>query len=193
MARPTQFERAEVLEKAMEAFWDHGYGGTSMADLIQVTSLHPGSLYAAFHSKEGLFLAALDHYGQTGMARIEGTLAEADSPLEGIRTYFRQLAEAAASPRAKRGCLLVNTVLELARHNKTVQNRVTRHLDALEALLRRTLEAAQANGELSSDKDPVALAAFFMCNIWGLRVLGGTAPMPERTEAVVGQLLALLE
>jgi hypothetical protein len=32
-----------------------------------------------------------------------------------------------------------------------------------------------------------------MCNIWGLRVLGGTAPAPERTEAVVKQLLALLD
>ena len=98
----------------------------------------------------------------------------------------------AASPRAKRSCLLVNTVLELARQNKAVQKRVTRHLDTLEALFRRALETAQANGELSADKDPKALAAFLMCNIWGLRVLGGTAPTPKRTQAVVRQLLAVL-
>jgi TetR/AcrR family transcriptional repressor of nem operon len=193
MARPAQFKREEVLEKAMQAFWDHGYGATSLADLVEVTDLHPGSLYAAFHSKEGLFLAALDHYGQSGAARIERALAEADSPLEGIRAYFRQLAEDAANPRAKRSCLLVNTVLGLARQNETVQKRVIRHLDTLEALFRRALEVAQANGELSPDKDPVALAAFLMCNIWGLRVLGGTAPSPERTQAVVRQLLALLD
>jgi TetR/AcrR family transcriptional repressor of nem operon len=193
MARPPQFRREEVLEKAMQAFWDHGYGSTSMADLVEVTDLHPGSLYAAFRSKQGLFLAAVDQYGESSAARVERSLAEADSPLEGIRGLLRQLAEDAASPLGERSCLLVNTVLELARQNKTVRKRVTRHLDTLEGLFRRALEAAQANGELSADKDPMALAAFLMCNIWGLRVLGGTAPTPERTEAVVEQLLTLLD
>lgn len=193
MARPAEFEREEVLEKAMQAFWDQGYGATSLAHLVEVTDLHPGSLYAAFDSKEGLFLAALDHYGQRSAERMERALAEADSPLEGIRSYFRQLAEDAANPRAKRSCLLVNSVLELGRHNKTVQQRVTRHLDTLEALFRGALEDAQAKGELSAEKDPAALAAFLMSNIWGLRVLGGTAPAPERTQAVVRQVLALLD
>jgi TetR/AcrR family transcriptional repressor of nem operon len=193
MARPAQFKREDVLEKAMRTFWNQGYRATSLADLVEVTDLNPGSLYAAFHSKEGLFLAALDHYGERSVARVERTLAEADSPLEGVRTYFRQLGEDAANPRAKRSCLLVNTVLELGRQNKTVHRRVTRHLDALEALFRRALEASQADGELSPDKDPEALAAFLMCNIWGLRVLGGTAPTADRPRAVVKQLLALLD
>lgn len=193
MARPAQFKREEVVEKAMRAFWDHGYGATSLADLVEVTDLNPGSLYGAFRSKEGLFLEALDHYGAHSTARLERMLAEASSPLAGIRTYFRQLAEDAANPRAKRSCLLVNTVLELARQNKAVQTRVKRHLDTLETVFRRALEAAQASGELSPDKDPKALAAFLMCNIWGLRVLGGTAPTPKRTQAVARQLLAVLD
>lgn len=193
MARPAQFKREEVLEKAMRAFWDHGYGATSLTDLVEVTDLNPGSLYAAFESKESLFLAALDHYGERSVARVERTLAEAESPLAGIRDYLLQLGEDAASPRAKRSCLLVNTVLEQARQNKTVQKRVNRHLDTIEALFRRALETAQANGELSPDKDPGALATFLMCNIWGLRVLGGTAPTPERVRAVVSQLLAILD
>jgi TetR/AcrR family transcriptional repressor of nem operon len=193
MARPAQFKREEVVEKAMRAFWDHGYGATSLADLVEVTDLNPGSLYGAFQSKEGLFLAALDHYGERSAARIERSLAEADSPLAGVRAYFQRLGEDAANPRARRSCLLVNTVLELARQNKAVQTRVKRHLDTLEALFRRALEAAQANGELSPDKDPKALATFLMCNIWGLRVLGGTAPTPKRARAVVRQLLALLD
>jgi len=192
MARPAQFEREEVLEKAMQAFWHHGYCATSMADLVEATKLKPGSLYAAFQSKEDLFLATLDYYGQQSAARIEQALAGADSPLEGIRRYFRHLAREAADPKTRRSCFLVNTVLELARQNKAVQKRVNRHLGAIEALFRRALEAAQAKGELSRDKDPKALAAFLMSNIWGLRVLGGTAPAPERTRAVVNQLLQIL-
>lgn len=192
MARPAQFEREEVLEKAMQAFWDHGYCATSMANLVEVTDLKPGSLYAAFQSKEDLFLATLDYYGQLSATKVGQILNEADSPLEGVRRYFRQLAKEAADPKAKRSCFLVNTVLELARQNKAVQKRVNRHLSTIEAMFRRALEAAHASGELSPDKDPKALAAFLMSNIWGLRVLSGTGPAPERTRAVVSQLLRLL-
>lgn len=176
----------------MHAFWKYGYSATSMANLVEVTDLNPGSLYAAFQSKEDLFLATLDYYGQRSAASVEQILAEADSPLEGVRRYFRQLVKEAADPKAKRSCFLVNTVLELAHQNKTVQKRVNHHLGTIEALFRRALNAAQANGELSPDKDPKALAVFLMSNIWGLRVLSGTAVAPERTRTVVNQLLQLL-
>ena len=184
MARPAQFKRDEVVEKAMRAFWDHGYGATSLADLVEVTDLNPGSLYAAFQSKEGLFLEALDHYGAHSAARLERTLVEAASPLAGIRAYFRHLGEDAVSSDADPD-LAAPSVERL----DGVLDEVLQHLSDL---VRRALEAAQANGELSADKDPKALAAFLMCNIWGLRVLGGTAPTPKRTQAVVRQLLAVL-
>ena len=54
MGRPALYERDDVLEKAMHAFWDNGYNSTSMAQLVEATSLQPGSLYAAFKSKEEL-------------------------------------------------------------------------------------------------------------------------------------------
>ncbi|MEJ2509486.1 MAG: TetR/AcrR family transcriptional regulator [Gammaproteobacteria bacterium] len=193
MARPTEFKREEVLERAMQAFWDHGYLGTSMADLVEVTDLRPGSLYAAFGSKEGLFLAALDHYGEATAARLARMLAEAESPLEGIRAHFRQLAADAARPRGRRSCLLVNTVLELSRQNEAIQERVNRHLENIEGLIRGALEEAHASGELARGKDPAALAAFLMVNIWGLRVFAGTSPKPARATAVVDQLLTILD
>jgi TetR/AcrR family transcriptional repressor of nem operon len=193
MARPIQFERDEVLEKAMQAFWDQGYNATSMTDLADATDLRPGSIYAAFDSKEGLFLSALDHYAEQSAAKIEHALTRADSPLEGIRDFFRKLGRETAGEHSNRSCLLVNTVLEMARQNEVVQKRVNRHLGVIETLFRHALETAQTRGELSPDKDPKALAAFLMTSIWGLRVLGGTNPAPARTRAVVNQLLTLLE
>ncbi|MET0082494.1 MAG: TetR/AcrR family transcriptional regulator [Sedimenticola sp.] len=193
MARPIQFEREDVLEKAMQAFWDQGYCATSMASLVEATSLKPGSLYAAFDSKEGLFLAALDHYGELSRKRIEGALKTDGSPLEAIRDYFRNLAEETARPQAKRSCLLVNTALELGHSHPAVLKRVKHHLGTIEGLFRETLKSARARGELEPQKDPEALAALLMSSIWGLRVLGGTAPQPQRARAVVDQLMTLLD
>ncbi|OOZ36422.1 TetR/AcrR family transcriptional regulator [Solemya velesiana gill symbiont] len=193
MSRPIQFEREDILEKAMHAFWEQGYCATSMANLVETTDVKPGSLYAAFQSKEGLFLAALDHYGERSAKRIGKALASTDSPLEDIRNYFRQLTADAGNPKAKRSCLLVNTALELGHGNPAVLERVNHHLNTIETLFRNNLEAAQANGELGTDKAPRPLAAFLMSSIWGLRVLGGTAPSPKRVKAVIDQLLTLLD
>lgn len=193
MARPIQFERDEVLDKAAQAFWDEGYCATSMTRLVAATRLNPGSLYAAFGSKAGLFSEALDHYGARSAARIEQDLAAADSPLAGIRRYLDELAATVAEPQARRGCLLVNTVLELAHRDAPLRAQLNRHFDAIEGLFRRALEAAQARGELAPGKDPSALASFLMTSIWGLRVLAGTGPAPARARAVVAQVLQALE
>ncbi len=193
MARPAGFAREEVLEKAMQAFWDRGYCATSMAQLVAATELNPGSLYAAFQSKRGLFLAALDHYGERSAERIEHALRTAESPLQGIRSYFRQLAAYVADPQAERGCFLVNSVLELGRRDAAIGASAKRHFDVIEAKFRNALTGAQTAGELAPDKDPRALAALLMSSIWGLRVLGATAPDAERARGVVRQLLQLLD
>ncbi len=193
MARPTQFDRGDVLEKAMLTFWEHGFGATSIANLVEATELKPGSLYAAFDSKQSLFLAALEHYTDQRLESIRRILEEADSPLQGIRDYFNMLARYAGGAHAGRGCLLVNTILELSRQDTAVKGRVNAHLDRIEALFRVALEEAQQCGELPADRDPEQLAAFIMINIWGIRVLDKTASAPERTQATVDLLLGVLD
>ncbi len=192
MARPAEFNRDQVLDRAMHAFWDSGYCATSMATLTQTTELNPGSLYAAFKSKQGLFLAALDHYGERSVEQIGQVLARAGSPLEGVRAFFRQLAASAAEPDAMRSCFLLNTVLEVARHDPEVRARTSHHLDAVEALFRQCLESAKERGELGTDADPKALSAFIMTNIWGLRILLAAGADPQRVRLVVEQVLQVL-
>src|ERR1700726_2934058 len=62
IGRPREFDIDRALERAMELFWRQGYEGTSVADLTRELGLTRPSLYAAFKSKEALFLRALDLY-----------------------------------------------------------------------------------------------------------------------------------
>ncbi|MEO1378601.1 MAG: TetR family transcriptional regulator, partial [Cyanobacteria bacterium J06635_10] len=48
MARQKEFEKEEVLEKAMEAFLRFGFEGTSMQDLVEIMGINRGSIYATF-------------------------------------------------------------------------------------------------------------------------------------------------
>jgi len=62
VGRPRGFSEDEVLDAAAGVFVLSGYEGTSIDDLVKALNLHRGSLYNAFGSKRGLFLAVLQHY-----------------------------------------------------------------------------------------------------------------------------------
>lgn len=192
MARPVEFDRDVVLQKAMQAFWEKGYNTTSVAALAEKTRLNPGSLYNAFQSKEALFLEAIDHYGESGVRQLAVFLSGTQSALSGLRQLFHQLALDAFKGGRECTCFLVNTVLEVSRHQPAVRECVNKHLAAVEMLIRDALQLAQAQGELDANKDASALASFLICNIWGLRVLGGTAPSREKAMAIVSQTLSVL-
>jgi TetR/AcrR family transcriptional repressor of nem operon len=185
VARPVQYDRDTILDKAMQTFWEQGYCATSMATLVETTHLKPGSLYAAFESKQGLFLATLDHYAARSAEKLRAHLSEAKSPLEAIDAYFDRLADDIEKPRGKTSCFLVNTVLELSQRDAQIRKRINRHFGNIESAFVDTLQDARARGELEAGTDCGVLAAFLMNNIWGLRVLAGTKPAAGRARQIV--------
>jgi TetR/AcrR family transcriptional repressor of nem operon len=70
MARAKAFNEDDVLDKAVEVFWAKGYEATSMQDLVNAMGIQRGSLYAAFGSKQQLFLRSLDRYGKVVVAQF---------------------------------------------------------------------------------------------------------------------------
>ena len=184
MARPVEYDRNTVLENATDTFWENGYFATSMASLVESTQLNPGSLYAAFSSKEGLLLATIDHYGQRSVNRVKQILSEAASPIEGIRTYLEQLTTQDRARKIRRGCFMVNTALEVAPHNEAVRDKLNLYLSDIEACFARALLSARELGEMSKDKDPKTLAKFLMVNIWGIRVLQRISPNAKTLKAM---------
>ena len=64
----------------MVAFWAKGYEATSLADLMDATGLHKGSLYQAFGDKHTLFLQALDRYLAEMRSTVTKKLRAAPTP-----------------------------------------------------------------------------------------------------------------
>lgn len=62
MSRAREFDETEVLDKALQVFWQQGYEGTSLNDLLDATGLTKSSLYATFGSKEDLFHRIVERY-----------------------------------------------------------------------------------------------------------------------------------
>ena len=192
MARPASFDREQVLEVALNSFWETGFSNTGIATLVDRMGLKPSSLYGAFSSKEGLFIEVLQRYSAQSLAQIELLLASADSPLAGVRALLDAVARDAIASETHRGCLLVNTLLEVGRQNRTIQHEASVHLAEVEQRVANNLRQAQAAGELAAERDIDTLAALLMTMVWGMRVLGRTHPPAAKVQAVLAQIQAML-
>lgn len=191
MARTIEFNREHVLESAMHTFWQKGYSQTSIPNLVSATKLNPGSIYAAFDSKEGLFLESMEFYGNRSLANLKNYINDAETPATGIENFFRALI-AKTEDKNDMGCLVVNTLLEMSSHNATIQAHANKHLNAIETELCKALEKAKAADELIPHVEPTTLAKYLMVNIWGLRVLAKTGTMthqPQYKDEVLEQIL----
>lgn len=83
MPRTAPYNRDHALDAAMTLFWRQGYHATSLKDLEQALAMKPGSIYAAFKSKENLFRLSLQRYFDKGGDRLAGYIDAAPTPLAG--------------------------------------------------------------------------------------------------------------
>src|SRR6267143_1485872 len=69
MARPRNFSREGVLERALPVFWKHGFADASLQELEKATGVNKSGLYSEFSGKEELFVESLRFYKQLLLAR----------------------------------------------------------------------------------------------------------------------------
>ena len=130
MGRLRSFDEHTVVAAASTAFTDLGYEATSVEDLLLVTGLHRGSLYQAFGSKRGLFLAALRAHlpASTGPG-----LATSDPAGEEAETTDATTSDPAGSSIDSADAtlldLLLVAALELAPRDEEVRALVARALN----------------------------------------------------------------
>lgn len=169
MAKATKFDRQEVIEKATNLYWEKGFHGTSMRDLQDVIDMRPGSIYAAFGSKEGLFKEALQQYASMGVQRLHQYRADNTSPLQALRRFIEYSVLETRQSAPSNMCMLAKTISELTGKNEELLVEAKRLLSVMEAEFANCLLDAQEKGELKSSEDPVQLARYAQVQIMGLR------------------------
>jgi AcrR family transcriptional regulator len=167
MARPRVFDEAEVIDRAMEVFWRHGYEGASMAELTKAMELNSPSIYAAFGSKRGLFDAVLNRYRERRAKHREYILA-ADTAREMAERLLFGAIEWLVDPKEPRGCLLIQAGLSTGVNNEDVPRAIINQRSVTRDLLTKRLKRAQAEGDLPADSDPAALARYLQMAFNGL-------------------------
>lgn len=193
MARPREFDEAAVLDAAVQCFWSRGFEATSIRDLAEKMGITGASLYNAFGDKRSLYRQALDHYVAQSFGdrvrRFEAYLP----PREAIGAFFSEIIERSLSDNQRKGCMLVNSALEVAPHDPEFQRIIAGVLYQVEAFFRRCVEAGQASGSISATHSPDDIARLLLGILMGIRVLARARPERKLLEGLIRPVFALMD
>jgi AcrR family transcriptional regulator len=170
--RPRSFDRDHALAQAVRLFWERGYEGTSVAELVKELGITPPTLYAAFGSKEALYREALDLYLREGGGFYARAINAPDlSAREAVASMLRQSAQVfAGHGTGLSGCMLTLSTLGCAPEHRPVAQEVSALRQGRRTMLAERLARAVAEGELPGDTDTEALADFYMAVLQGMAI-----------------------
>ncbi len=169
--RPREFDRGEVLEKAMELFWSQGYEATGVADLCDHMGLGRQSLYNTYGDKETLFAEALRHYEQTKLQPVLDVLQGSGSGLDAVQQVL-DWWEQRALEHSGVGCFMANSIAEFGMRAPQFSKQLAKMLARIEKGFLSALERAAAAGELPKGRDPRTLARLLTTVGQGLSTVG---------------------
>jgi len=193
MARHKEFDQDEALQKAMEVFWARGYEASSMQDLVEHMGINRQSLYDTFSDKHSLFLKALDRYQAVETRKLITFMERPGSVKKAFRQLFTGVIEGSFTNGQQRGCLMNNSMSELAGRCKATAEKTLRNMRTIEDAFYQALLRAKKEGELRGVRDPRAAARFLHNSFQGL-VLTAKANQDRKTlEDVVKVTLSVLD
>lgn len=185
--RPRAFDTAVALEQARDIFWNAGYAGTSVQDLVGGLAVERGSLYAAFGDKRRLYLRAVQLY----WAEYEAVLTRALSArpllpaLRDVLAMPTMLGSVAAEPGSPHGCMMGNLVAELVPQDAEATALADDSFARFRSLVAAALDEAQKRGEVS-DTAPAEVQAHLLLTLaQGTSLLSRTGAEAERAIAAI--------
>jgi TetR/AcrR family transcriptional repressor of nem operon len=167
--RPSIHDDKDVLHKAQQVFWTKGYTAASLEDVLNATGMGSGSFYNAFKGgKKELFRKAINQR-RIVFKDFEKLVNKSEKPVELIKDFFRSIA-IVDRPAHLQGCLIVNTIVEMAGLDEALEKEAVAILIDVEHFYTRTIRKAQKNGTLKNQTDAAVLGRYLITFWNGLNV-----------------------
>lgn len=191
--RPRTFDKEDALKKAMHVFWEKGFEGTTMADLIEAIGMKAPSIYAAFGNKDAMFKEVVLQYMPIV---INGQLAVLNSTpniYEAVEKTLEECVRLFSGESNPHACLILTAAINACpEHQEHVNFLRNLRKDYKKNWLERFVRAKK-EGQLKTDLEANALAEYFMTIIQGMALLskdGTTKDCLTSTAKIALQVLA---
>lgn len=193
MARKREFDRQDVVNRAMLLFWQQGYEATSIRELKDAMGISSSSMYEVFGDKRGVFLAALAYFCQIERARIADMAAQADTPQQFVVELFDSLEEIVRTPsQTYSGSLAFNTMVEFGMRDADITRLMLAHYLDVAEIISDFLAEAQAAGTITSQDEPLHLSYTILSTLQGVATVIGVKPDFAYVDAITIAILRLL-
>ena len=186
MGRPREFDIDQALDRAMRVFWQKGYEGASLQDLLSAMQIARGSLYKAFEGKHSIYLATLDRYDKTKVETGIAFLSD-DGAGDGL-AKIRTMLEAVKSDKVRRGCFMCNAAIDRASLDAEVEAKVSAMLRRLQDAIATALKQSR-RGSRWSEARRASTAGSVLSTYMGLRVLARAGYSAKSLQAIIDKAL----
>ncbi|GHE77618.1 TetR/AcrR family transcriptional regulator [Thalassotalea profundi] len=188
MAKQAKFDRQAVINLATNLYWHKGFHATSMRNLQEEVDMRPGSIYAAFGSKEGLFKEALKNYTDMAKNQINQCKQMYNSPIEALSTFIKALVLDTRENAPNGMCMLAKTISELTPEHQELIDITKSHLNEIASEFVKLIQEAQNLGQISQDKSAEDLANYIQVQITGLRTFAKITNDKSKLETMIDDI-----
>ena len=186
--RPRGFDADEALERAMLVFWEQGYEGSSLTDLIGAMGINRTSMYAAFGNKEDLFRRVLERYTE-GPAGYGARALQEPTARQVATAFLEGSVRATTRPGCPAGCLGVQGSLAAGATARDARDALVTWRNEGVSRLRKRFRQAAEEGDLPPDADPALLARYVMTVSNGIAVQAASGATRDELQQVADTAL----
>ncbi|WP_396597596.1 TetR/AcrR family transcriptional regulator [Dokdonia sp. R86516] len=192
MPRSEDFDRELVLALARDLFWQKGYHGTSMSDLVDATSLNRSSIYNSFGNKKAIYKTLLIQYQEENEKIYTNALVRASNPLEGIRFIFENFIEEIVKDTQGRGCFSINCKVELSREDESIKDYLEKMQEHRIEFFKGLVQEGQDAHLINTKQSASQYAYFLFCTFQGLRTTRMFLRNRDTLQQIVSNALSVL-
>lgn len=168
--RALPYNRDTALDAAMTLFWAKGFHATSLKDLEGALNMKPGSIYAAFTSKEALYRSALERYFNKGLQDFNSAIESGPTPLTALTGYLREIGQSTDDSAPCGACMLTKTILGEVEIEAAIALDARAYMTRMRAAFTVAFAKAKAMGEIPLDADTDRLSLRYQSNITALKI-----------------------
>ena len=192
MARPIEYDEAEVLARALEQFWREGYEASSVNKLLDCCGINRGTLYNSFTDKNTFFKIVISHYDGLLDQQLSASLKNPNlGPWESITAFFNETVVKVPARQRILGCLLVNSLCSSVNYDAETKRVLRASLDRIrKALVERLREA---KGKLKKGMDEFLAADILMNTLHGIRVNSRNGKSARQLESLAKHAITSLK
>lgn len=193
MPRVKKFDEQDILERAMQLFWEKGFSATSIQDLVTRLGVNRASLYDTYGGKDELFKKSFKFYRKNNTESLREFLSNQPDVKEGLKLLFDKAIDESINDPARKGCFVVNATTELVPGDKEMHAILLENKKTFEQIFYDYLKKGEAENQFKSGKDLKAIASLIFTLYNGFKVVSKVEPQKEEMSNTISLALSLLD